>query len=170
MTASVTPADFAVRPANADDIPLVVDYRWRMFRELGWEDESRLTQITPLAMEHLRDGFASGGCSGFVAEADGVAAGSVVVVWQRVPPSPRNIVGMTAYILGMYVLPEYRRRGVARSLMTSCIQCAEAAGAPAVILHASELGQPLYEGLGFKPTTEMRLFTSNAGSSAWRTS
>jgi len=167
-TPSAAPAGFTVRPATADDIPLVIEYRWRMFRELGWEDESRLEQITPAATEHLRDGFATGGCSGFVAEADGLAVGSVVVVWQCVPPSPRNIIGLTAYILGMYVVPEYRRRGIARTLMTSCIECAEEQGAPVVMLHASEFGQPLYEGLGFKPTTEMRLFTKHAGTSAWR--
>ncbi len=171
MTAADTtaaPVDVTVRPATADDIPRVVDFRWRMFRELGWSDESRLEQITPAATEHLSDGFANGGCSGFVAEVEGAAVGSVVVVWQCVPPSPRNVVGLTAYILGMYVRPEYRRRGIARTLMTACIEAAEERGAPAVMLHASEFGQPLYEGLGFKPTTEMRLFTSHAGTSAWR--
>jgi len=170
MTAADTaaPAAITVRPATADDIPLVVDFRWRMFRELGWDDESRLEQITPAAIEHLSDGFAAGGCSGFIAEADGAPVGSVVVVWQRVPPSPRNVIGLTAYILGMYVGPEYRRRGIARTLMTACIDSAEERGAPAVMLHASEFGQPLYEGLGFRPTTEMRLFTTHAGTSAWR--
>ena len=168
MTAPAMPVAFVIRPASADDIPLVIDYRWRMFRELGWEDDSRLEQITPAAVAHLSDGFATGGCSGFVAEQDGATAGSVVVVWQRVPPSPRNVIGLTAYILGMYVVPEYRRRGIARALMTSCIECATEAGAPAVMLHASEFGQPLYEGLGFQPTTEMRLFTKHAGTSAWR--
>lgn len=167
-TLGAMPAGVTVRPATVDDMPLVIDFRWRMFRELGWEDDARLEQITPAAIAHLTDGFATGGCSGFIAEADGAAVGSVVVVWQRVPPSPRNIIGLTAYILGMYVVPEYRRRGIARTLMTSCIECAEEHGAPAVMLHASEFGQPLYEGLGFKPTTEMRLFTKHAGTSAWR--
>lgn len=168
MADSITPADLVIRPATTDDIPLVIDYRWRLFRELGWEDDSRLVQITPAAERHLRDGFASGSCSGFIAEADGRAVGSVAVVWQRVPPSPRNVVGMQAYILGMYVLPEQRRRGIARTMMTACITCAEQEGVPAVILHTSEFGQPLYEGLGFKPTTEMRLFTRHAGAPAWR--
>lgn len=166
--AFATRTDFAVRSATADDIPLAVDYRWRLFRELGWDDESRLEQIEPAALEHLREGFATGGCSGLVAEADGIAVGCVVVVWQRVPPSPRNIIGLAAYVLGMYVLPEYRRRGIARTLMTACIESAEERGAPAVMLHTSDIGRPLYEGLGFKPTPEMRLFTKHAGSSAWR--
>jgi len=168
MTDNVPDAVITVRPATAEDIPLVVDFRWRMFRELGWDDESRLEQITPAATEHLRDGFATGGCSGFIAEADGSPVGSVVVVWQRVPPSPRNVIGLTAYILGMYVRPAYRRRGIARTLMNACIESAEERGAPAVMLHASDLGKPLYEGLAFKPTSEMRLFTSHAGTSAWR--
>ena len=34
---------------------------------------------------------------------------------QRIPPGVRNRAGVQAYTLGMYVVPELRRRGVARS-------------------------------------------------------
>ena len=164
---------FRIRPATAADIPTVIDFRSRMFRELGWTDEPRLQIVAPLAEKYLREQFASGGCSGFVAEqdvaADGaVTVGTVVLVWQRVPPSVRNLVGLQAYALGMYVIPESRRRGIARALMTNLVDCATEHGAPTVTLHASDEGRPLYEQLGFAATHEMRHFTEHAAPGAWR--
>jgi len=164
-----------IRPAASDDIPTVVEFRSRMFRELGWSDESRLAQVAPLADEYLRAQFAEGGCTGFVAEKPAVSASespeivaTVVIVWQSVPPSPRNLAGRQAYVLGMYVMPDYRRAGIARQLMEATLECATAAGVPVITLHASHVGKALYEQLGFRPTPEMRLFTQHAGESAWR--
>ncbi|NTU72307.1 MAG: GNAT family N-acetyltransferase [Coriobacteriia bacterium] len=148
-----------------------------MFRELGWTDEERLALVAPLAEEYLREQFAGGGCTGYVAETIGdrertdespVTVATVVVVWQSVPPSPRNFAGRQAYVLGMYVLPEYRRKGIARALMTATIDCATASGVPLITLHASDQGRELYERLGFHATPEMRLFTEYAGEPAWR--
>ncbi len=164
-----------IRPAVADDIPTVVEFRSRMFRELGWTDESRLATVAPLAETYLREQFASGGCTGYVAERLGTGPGepsevvaTVVVVWQSVPPSPRNLVGRQAYVLGMYVMPEYRRSGIARRLMEATVACATASGVPVITLHASNQGAALYEQMGFHSTPEMRLFTEHAGESAWR--
>ena len=173
------PADtnaFAVRirPATVGDIPTVIDFRARMFRELGWADEARLEQVAPLAEGYLREQFVTGGCTGFVAEKPGAdtaepgeTVATVVVVWQRVPPSPRNLAGRQAYVLGMYVVPEYRRQGVALALMEETVRCATAAGVPVITLHASDRGRSLYEQLGFRAAPEMRLFTEHAGESAW---
>lgn len=162
-----------LRPATVADIGTIVGFRARMFRELGWTDEARLDIVAPLAIEYLREQFASGGCSGFIAEKDDGSGdahivGTVVVVWQRVPPSVRNLAGLQAYALGMYVIPEYRRQGIARDLMTRVIECATEHGAPLVTLHASDEGRPLYGRLGFADSHEMRLFTENAGSPAWQ--
>jgi len=69
--------------------------------------------------------------------------------------------------MGMYVLPEWRRRGLARALMKSVISCAAEKGAPLITLHASDEGRILYEKLGFTPAPEMRLFTEHALPGAW---
>lgn len=168
-------SDILIRPAATDDIPTVVEFRARMFREFGWADESLLEQVAPLAEEYLREQFTSGGCTGFVAEKPaagvtraGETVATVVVVWQSVPPSPRNLAGRQAYVLGMYVVPEYRRLGIARALMEATVECATSSGVPLITLHASDQGMALYEQLGFHPAPEMRLFTEHAGKSAWR--
>ena len=84
------PAGLAVRPVTSDDIATVVEFRTRMFRELGWRDEARLSQVEPLFASYLAEELERGGCSGFIAEnveSDGTVtpAGTVVIVWQRVP-------------------------------------------------------------------------------------
>ncbi len=171
MTAE-SPVDFNYRSVTLDDIPDVVEFRTRMFRELGWRNEQRLLEVEPLFAAYLAEALPAGDCAGMVAEyldADGVVrpAGTVVLVWQRVPPGVRNLAGIQAYALGMYVLPEMRRRGVARTLMLKSIDCAADHGASLVTLHASEFGRPLYERLGFTLTDEMRFFTRNAPPSEW---
>jgi GNAT superfamily N-acetyltransferase len=171
MTAE-SPAGFSFRSFSVDDIPTVVEFRTRMFRELGWRNEDRLLQVEPLFTTYLAETLPGGDCTGIIAEyvdAEGalVSAGTVVLVWQRVPPGVRNLEGIQAYALGMYVMPEFRRQGVARALMLRAIGCATAHGASLVTLHASDLGKPLYERLGFTLTDEMRFFTDNAPPSEW---
>jgi GNAT superfamily N-acetyltransferase len=171
MTAE-SPAGFSFRAFSVGDIPTVVEFRTRMFRELGWRNEGRLRQVEPLFATYLLETLPGGDCTGIIAEhvdAEGALrpAGTVVLVWQRVPPGVRNLEGIQAYALGMYVTPEFRRRGVARALMLRAIGCATEHAASLVTLHASDLGKPLYERLGFTLTDEMRFFTDNAPPSEW---
>jgi GNAT superfamily N-acetyltransferase len=173
----MTAADLAksgilIRPATLDDVDTLVTFRVRMFREMGWSDESRIDAFIPAATTHLREGFSAGTCNGFVAEetdasGDRRIIGTVALVWQRVAPTVRNVEGRVAYVLGMYVVPEHRRRGIARLLMDATIACATENCAPLITLHASDEGRLLYEQLGFAPAPEMRLFTDHAAPSAW---
>jgi GNAT superfamily N-acetyltransferase len=57
----------------------------------------------------------------------------------------------------MYTLPEYRRKGLARRIAQRAIEHCKAQGIKRIGLGASPMGKPLYESLGFQPTSEMRL-------------
>jgi GNAT superfamily N-acetyltransferase len=81
-------------------------------------------------------------------------AGLLVVPWVA---SPRNPVPRIAYVLNVYTDPAYRRRGLSRRLMETIIAWCREQGFGVVHLHASEVGRPLYESLGFEPSNEMRL-------------
>jgi GNAT superfamily N-acetyltransferase len=60
-------------------------------------------------------------------------------------------------VLNVYVYPEFRRRGIARQLMQTMIDWCRKEEFVNLSLHASKQGRPLYESMGFEPTTEMRL-------------
>jgi GNAT superfamily N-acetyltransferase len=58
-------------------------------------------------------------------------------------------------VLNVYVEPSHRQRGIARTLMDRAEAEFRGRGLPYAILHATEMGRPLYAGRGWAPTTEM---------------
>jgi GNAT superfamily N-acetyltransferase len=55
------------------------------------------------------------------------------------------------------VEPEHRREGLARRLMALAEEKARELGIRYAILHSTRQGRPLYESLGWGPTSEMAI-------------
>ena len=49
----------------------------------------------------------------------------------------------------MYVEPNFRRRGIAQTMLYKLIKKALERGYTIIMLNASEIGKPLYEKMGF---------------------
>lgn len=143
-----------------------MSFRLAMFRDMGWTDEARLSELAPRYETYVRETIARGEFAGWIAEIGGEAVGSVAVLWERVPPTVRNLSGRQAYILALYVDPRARRRGVATELLGTAVAYVREAGADVVSLHYSPAGKGLYERFGFHASPEMRLFT-DPSSAAW---
>ena len=60
-------------------------------------------------------------------------------------------------ILNVYTRPASRRNGLARRLTETAIEWCGTNKVSTVILHASDAGRPVYESIGFEPSTEMRM-------------
>lgn len=124
-----------------------------MFRDMGYP-AAVLTEIEQVSRPLLHQALANGGYYGVLAESDGagvVGGGGVLVVpWPGTQPQ-------RAWIQNIYVVPEFRRRGMAREIMGTLINWCRAQGFHSVNLHASADGRSLYEQLGFEATNEMRL-------------
>lgn len=61
------------------------------------------------------------------------------------------------YVWGVYVEPAYRGRGFGKQLTQMAVDYLKSLGCTRAILHASPSGQPVYTGLGFVASNEMRL-------------
>jgi GNAT superfamily N-acetyltransferase len=149
---------FRIRTATADDISTIVHHRRMMWWDMGRRDESALDVMDIAAREYFSTAIPGGSYRGFVAlnhEGEIVGGGGVVVsAW---PGSLHQRIPQRAMILNVYVERGYRRRGIASALVKTMIDWCRDHGFSSVSLHASEQARPLYEGLGFKPTNEMRL-------------
>lgn len=146
-----------IRPADIADIELILHHRREMFREMGGDYERGLTAFESASRSYLTSALEGGSYYGMIGEISGkaVAGGGVVIAaW---PGSPLNLDPRRAWILNMYVEPEFRRRGFAREIIESLIGWCKQNGFQSVALHASEYGRSLYESLGFQSTNEMRL-------------
>lgn len=158
--------DIGIRYAAAADVRTLVDFRTAMFRDMGWTDEARLAELAPRYAEYVREAAARGDFIAWIAEQDGETVGGAALLWERVPPTVRNLSGRQAYLLSVYVEPEWRRQGIAGRLVGEVVRYARENGAEVISLHYSPAGKGLYEQHGFVPAPEMRLFTDPA-SAAW---
>ena len=158
-------AAWSLRLATPSDATLIAEHRVRMFREMGelaGDGEPRLRAATEA---YVRGALASGEYVGWLAhESDAperIVAGAGV---QRRPLLPRPtddhagvLLGAEGLILNVWVEPAWRRQGIADAMLNAIMAWAPGAGIVRLSLHASRAGRPLYERLGFAPTTEMRL-------------
>ena len=130
-----------------------------MFEELDDFDAAILDRIDTEFVTYMEQAMMEGRATGWIAEEaeTGEWVGALANEWARMPTNPHIARELRSLLFGLFVKPEYRRRGVARSLVSVAVAAARDAGAGAVQLHASDVGRPLYESIGFTGTSEMRL-------------
>jgi ribosomal protein S18 acetylase RimI-like enzyme len=159
-------AEFHIRRISESDFGTLVAHRLQMFRDMGWEGETRLEELAPIYESYLRQHLGAGDYEGWIAEDAKEPVGSVGLFWEQRPPTVRNLSGRQAYVLSLYVASTHRRRGIARELARVAIEHARSGGADVIALHATPEGRELYRRLGFIDSPEMRLFT-DPEAAAW---
>lgn len=139
----------SLRPATADDIPLLIKARLDFLHALGHTippgDVPKATrQLESFLCEHLdRDLFAW-----IALEGKTIAAAGFLQVYQ-VMWQPAASEGQFGRIINILTWPEFRNQGVARAIMHVLTQKAGDLKLSYIDLDASPEGQPLYESLGF---------------------
>jgi ribosomal protein S18 acetylase RimI-like enzyme len=142
--------------AQEADAALISDHRVAMFSSMGGTPASVLDvmrgNFEPWVARMIREDRYLGWITrdGDCAVA---SAGMLILDW---PPHPRDPIGESrAYLLNVYVDPDHRRQGLARSLVETCMAEAHRRGIRVVSLHASDAGRSLYETMGFRASNEM---------------
>jgi GNAT superfamily N-acetyltransferase len=155
-----TMSDITYRMATPADIETLADLRWQMQAE--WQPEeanapgAREGYIATYRAEMLPE-LEAGRLRAWLAEdADRPIAAVTLIIW-LVPPSLDQPHRERAQVSNVFTQPEYRRRGISRELMLRLIANARELGIQRIILWASEMGEPLYLGLGFEQSHGMEL-------------
>jgi len=146
-----------IRQLTPDELPKAAEMRRLMVLELDDEDYD-------LAYPGWRERFATffgdhlhaGDGAFFVVEHDGAIIGTSAVYLVKTHRT-QTLGRPSAYICHVYVRPEWRRRGLARALTSAAVDWARARGCEVVRLRTSNMGRPVYEGLGFRKTDELEL-------------
>ena len=148
---------YEIRSLHPSDLDLVCLHRERMFKEAGWPEEVLSDMAGPFR-QWLAPRLKDGDYIGWVAEINGTAVAGLGMRFIEWPPHPSHPAqDRRGYILNLFVEPEHRRAGLASRLMGMAIGEARRRGIVFIVLHATELGRPLYEKLGWKPTREMAI-------------
>lgn len=80
---------------------------------------------------------------------DSSVVGCATICYIDIMPTYSHPTGRRAHIMNVYTKKEYRRKGIALSMLKLLIEDAKINKATEISLDATELGRPLYERLGF---------------------
>jgi GNAT superfamily N-acetyltransferase len=153
----MTQAEITIREAKAGESAIILHHRRSMFRDMGEGTVEELDRMVEVARLWLARALADGSYRHWLAlDSSGRVAGGGVLLcpW---PANPKDPCTQRAVILNVYTEPEFRKRGIARQIMLTILDWVKQHGLRSVNLHASDEGRLLYEKLGFKATSEMRL-------------
>jgi ribosomal protein S18 acetylase RimI-like enzyme len=140
------------RLASVDDVDALAELRWRMETERHPELQADREAYFAVARASIRSEIERGAHIGFLAESGGEVIACAILIWWTMLPSLTDFHRSRGYVSSVYTRPEYRRRGVARTLMENLMTRAREMGMNRLILWASEMGRPLYLDLGFVPS------------------
>jgi GNAT superfamily N-acetyltransferase len=148
--------DVIIRQATLDDVEQIVTHRRRMFEDMGNKDPAALDRMAaafrPWLTQHMQQSLYMSWLAGL--PDGGMVAGCDVWLMDW-PPGQYDVSAYRGYILNVYTRPDYRRRGLAKRLLQTCMDWCYSNGVHIISLHASPDGRTVYEQLGFTPTNEM---------------
>jgi ribosomal protein S18 acetylase RimI-like enzyme len=154
--------EFTIRRAVLEDGQVIVAHRRAMFWDMGRRDLAALDAMSarfePWLLAKMRAGEY---LAWFAASAGGEIAAGLGLWLMDWPPHLVGSGPRRGNIVNVYTNPESRRNGLARSLVRAALDWCRDNGVDCVILHASEEGRGLYEGLGFRATNEMRILLTD---------
>lgn len=145
-----------IREATLADVHVILRHRRCMFADMGRGDEPMREAMVTATRPFIESGLRSGSYRGWLGEVEGRVVAGGGVAFADFQPTPWDLSPKRAWIVNVYTEPAFRRQGLARKVLDAILVWCREHSLKAVFLHASDEGRPLYESLGFKPTSEMR--------------
>lgn len=137
--------------AAASDIPMLVDFRIAFLSELfGEQPEPAIRSLRESLNNYYNEAIPRRQYLCWLAKADGELAGIGGLAVRQHPGNFKNPSGKVGYILNMYTVPAFRRRGICTGILSRLIASAKEMGITAFELHASTDGEPVYRQQGFQ--------------------
>ncbi|MNO98446.1 Acetyltransferase (GNAT) family protein [compost metagenome] len=131
------------RRAVSADIPTLIEFR----RILLNRETDR--SMDTLFEEYFNTSISNGSLVVWVADDNGIIVSCVCFCICQLIPRFDSPSGSMAYMANVYTALDYRRRGIASTLINRAIDDLKTIGIGKIILNSSDMGKPMYENLGF---------------------
>lgn len=147
------------KKATIEDLDLLTKTRVEVLRAANeLPEDTDMSEVEKQSYDYYKKALVDGSHIAYLIFDGESFAGAGGVSFFQVMPTYHNASGKKAYIMNMYTVPEYRRRGVAYQTLDKLVQEAKERGIFAISLEATDMGRPLYEKYGFvKMDHEMEL-------------
>jgi GNAT superfamily N-acetyltransferase len=132
-----------IRKATIDDAHIILHHRVEMVRSMGCT-EDMISATNTATQKFLQQPWNPSIECYLATFAEKVVAGCAVGFCIAYP-SGRNPSGKFAYLLNMFVEPEYRGRGIATMLLRHITQLCQERGIEKMALHDTKMSKGIYE-------------------------
>lgn len=139
------------RKAGMEDIDILVKTRIEVLRAAnGLSDETNMEFVEEQSREYYEESLQSETHAAYLVFDEEKFVGAGGISFFRVMPTYHNPTGRKAYIMNMYTVPKYRRKGAAYHTLELLIEEAKKRNISYISLEATDMGRPLYERYGFE--------------------
>ncbi len=150
---------FNIQVATPEQDSLIAQHFYQMWRDNQIPADAIAPDWETRVLNFITEARATLAYQAFVAQVADQVVGSVGC--QRFAGLYPNVFQTDyrcdGYIWGVYVVPAYRRQGIASALTQAATDYLTSLGCTQAVLNASLSGQPVYERLGYQPANLMRL-------------
>ena len=136
------------RIARKEDIDFLVQSRLR-FLEIS-SAHPGYAFMEKSCRHYFQESLENDSLEALLAEEGGCTAGIGMIFYYRSVPSSLNPTGYNGYLTNLFVDEGFRRQGIGRQIAQRLIDRARQRNCYIIMLHASEMGRPLYLEMGFQ--------------------
>ena len=143
--------------ATSDDMELMMSSRLEMLKVVNDLDDTY--EYSDEIVKSIREYFEKGDHTTVLALDGKRVIGCASICFIYIMPTFDHPTGKRAHLMNVYTMKEWQRQGIARKMVSILIDEAWKGGVTEITLDATEEGRPLYERLGFAPSTEGMVLT-----------
>jgi GNAT superfamily N-acetyltransferase len=136
--------------ATLEDVEVLIKHRKQQL--IDEEGLPASANIDSELREYFSSALSNGTFIGWLALENGRIIATSGLCFYQLPPSYSNPSGKVAYVTNMFTVKEYRRNGIASSLLEKILYESRSLGYTVIRLHTSEYGRSLYSEFGFTPS------------------
>ena len=139
------------RVATIKDIPTICQIRKQQLIDEGIKASINIDEELN---SYFREKIEDESLLELLAEENGKIIATAAILFIEFPPSYTNESGIRAYITNIYTDPDYRNKGIGKTMLKKLIDEIKKKDIHQVFLFASKFGKPLYQQLGFVESEE----------------
>lgn len=144
--------------ATVSDAELLAEMRIQFILDFtGPQPEQQIDNLKKTLTTYFQNSIAGNNCISYVAKYNTEIAGTGTIVFREQPGNFKNPTGRVGYVMNMYTVPAFRKKGICNCILDKLIEDARAQGIVAFELHATKEGEPIYIKNGFQIHSEPTL-------------
>ncbi len=141
-----------IKKATQNDIDDLMQLRLEMLKIVNSLNED--ANFDEKLIQCSREYFLNGDQTTVFAMEGNKIAGCASISYITIMPTFSHPTGKRAHLMNVYTRKEFRRNGAGKMMINFLIDEAKSRGVTEISLDATEMGRPLYKGLGFNSNEE----------------